>query len=232
MRVRLTCAVALLSTGFLTGAFGYGAVNLAPTFRRVPLQMRLEFHTELMKNNSVSMQIAMAVAASSCLALALFTTGRSRVFAGAAAGLVIASFLITRLGNVPINHQINRWAVDGAPADHAEILTRWDCFHDLRTATALIAFALVITLVLRSPRTPEAVEPATAAQGVPPAGLGRYVSGDLAPVGGHGEEIGEDEDAGAPAERDPDAGADRLLGEQIADGVDNGGHRLVLGEGA
>ena len=29
----------------------------------------------------------------------------------------------------------------------------------------------------------------------------------------------------------PDAGADRLLGEQVADGVDDRGHRLVLGEG-
>ena len=37
----------------------------------------------------------------------------------------------------------------------------------------------------------------------------------------HGEEVRDDEDANAPAERDPDVGADRLLGQQGADRVDD-----------
>ncbi|WP_245746279.1 DUF1772 domain-containing protein [Nocardia altamirensis] len=61
----------------------------------------------------------------------------------------MGSFLITRLGNVPINHQINRWALEGAPADHLSILTRWDYFHYLRTGTALLAFAVIIALTVR-----------------------------------------------------------------------------------
>ncbi|MFD6451146.1 anthrone oxygenase family protein [Nocardia sp. NPDC060220] len=141
-------ALALLTTGLLAGAFGYGAANLVPTFHRVPLQMRLEFHTELMQNNSISMQLTMAAAALSCLVLAVVQTGRDRALAAAAALLVVGSFLITRLGNVPINHKINAWAVDGAPADYADILARWDLFHFLRTGTALVAFALIITLVV------------------------------------------------------------------------------------
>ncbi|MFI6869440.1 anthrone oxygenase family protein [Nocardia sp. NPDC050406] len=157
MRVRIVQALALLATGLLAGAFGYGAANLAPTFRRVPLQMRLEFHTDLMRNNSVSMQLTMAIAALSCLTLAALRRGRPRAVAAAAGALVVASFGITRLGNVPINHQINRWAVEGAPADHLSILTRWDYFHYLRTGTALIAFALLIALTLWS--TSERVTP-------------------------------------------------------------------------
>ncbi|WP_194818748.1 DUF1772 domain-containing protein [Nocardia sp. XZ_19_385] len=148
MRTRLTQATAVLTTGLLAGAFGYGAANLAPTFHRVPLQMRLEFHTELMKNNSISMQLTMAAAAVSCLALSVLSSGRARQLAGAAAALVVASFAITRLGNVPINHQINRWVTAGAPADYPEILTRWDIFHGMRTGTALLAFALMIALAL------------------------------------------------------------------------------------
>ncbi|MEV0245118.1 DUF1772 domain-containing protein [Nocardia sp. NPDC050712] len=148
MRTRLTHATALLTTGLLAGAFGYGAANLAPTFHRVPLQMRLEFHTELMKANSISMHLTMAAAAVSCLGLALLTTGRTRRLAGAATALVVGSFAITRLGNVPINHQINRWVSAGPPADYAAILTRWDIFHGLRTGTALLAFGLVIVLAL------------------------------------------------------------------------------------
>ncbi|MEV6279818.1 anthrone oxygenase family protein [Nocardia sp. NPDC051832] len=153
MRTRLIQAVAVLSTGLLAGAFGYGLANLAPTFHRVPLQMRLEFHTALMKANSISMQLTMAAAALSCLGLAVLRTGRARRMAGAAAALVVASFGITRLGNVPINHQINRWVTAGAPENYAEILTRWDIFHALRTSTALVAFGLMIALALWSARS-------------------------------------------------------------------------------
>ncbi|GAB4582513.1 DUF1772 domain-containing protein [Nocardia sp. IFM 10818] len=148
MRTRLVHALALLSTGLLAGAFGYGAANLAPTFRRVPLQMRLEFHTELMKNNSVSMQLTMAIAAVSCLAFAVLTRGRARLLAGLATGFVVASFVITRFGNVPINYRINDWVTEGAPVDYAEILSRWDMFHYLRTGTGLAAFGLMIVLAL------------------------------------------------------------------------------------
>src|SRR5665647_2975255 len=55
---------------------------------------------------------------------------------------------------------------------------------------------------------------------------------DLAAVRDHGEDVRDDEDADAPGEGDPDVGADRLRSEQVADRVDDGRHRLVLGEGA
>ncbi|MEV0435834.1 DUF1772 domain-containing protein [Nocardia sp. NPDC050413] len=152
MKSALLRALALLATGLLVGAFGYGAANLIPTFHRVPLQMRLEFHTELMRNNSISMQLTMAVAALSCLALAVVSAHRDRLLAAAATVFVISSFLITRLGNVPINHRINDWARNGVSADYATLLTRWDIFHFLRTGTALVAFMLIITLVVAAPR--------------------------------------------------------------------------------
>ncbi|MCP9621675.1 DUF1772 domain-containing protein [Nocardia otitidiscaviarum] len=148
MRIHILRAASLLATGLLAGAFGYGLANIAPTFHRVPLQLRLEFHTELMRANSISMQLTMATAALSCTALAMAARGRSRVLAGAAAVLVVASFAITRLGNVPINHKINAWVTDGAPADYAAILSRWDFFHGLRTGTAIAAFVLMIVLAL------------------------------------------------------------------------------------
>src|SRR4029453_17151391 len=56
--------------------------------------------------------------------------------------------------------------------------------------------------------------------------------GGLVVVGGHGEGVGDDEDAGTPGQGDPDVGADGLLCVQVADRVDDGCHRRVLGEGA
>lgn len=153
MRLRLLQALALLATGLLAGAFGYGAANLVPTFNAVPLDMRLSFHAELMKMNGITMQAAMAVSTLSSLALATLTRGRARVIAGSAGLLTLESFLITRLGNVPINGRIKEWALSSAPADHAAILRRWELFNNLRTLTALAAFVLLISLFLRRPPT-------------------------------------------------------------------------------
>ncbi|GAA1153712.1 putative membrane protein [Kitasatospora gansuensis] len=148
MRTRLLLGLALLATGLLAGAFGYGAANLVPTFNAVPLEMRLSFHAELMKMNGITMQTAMAVSMLSSLALAVLTRGQARLLAGAAAALTLGSFLTTRFGNIPINGRIKEWAVTSAPADHAEILRRWELFNDLRTLTAVVAFVLLIVLAL------------------------------------------------------------------------------------
>ncbi|MFF1509597.1 anthrone oxygenase family protein [Streptomyces sp. NPDC058326] len=149
LHVRLLLGLALLSTGALAGAFGYGAANLVPTFDAVPLEMRLSFHSRLMRMNGITMQGAMAASALSALALAAVTPGSSRWLAGGAGLLAVTSFLITRLGNVPINGRIKEWAVTSAPADHAEILARWEAFNQARTAAAFAAFALLILLAVR-----------------------------------------------------------------------------------
>ncbi len=161
VRVRMVQVLALLSTGTLAGAFGYGAANLVPTFDAVPLDMRLSFHARLMEMNGITMQGAMALSALSALALAALTRGSTRWLAGGAGLLAVASFLITRLGNVPINGRIKEWAVTSAPADHADILNRWEAFNYARTAAAFAAFALLIFLTLRrdEPARHPAVEP-------------------------------------------------------------------------
>ncbi|MGW6984015.1 DUF1772 domain-containing protein [Streptomyces sp. NPDC054932] len=153
MRIRLLLGLALLATGLLAGAFGYGAANLVPTFNAVPLDMRLSFHAELMKMNGITMQAAMAVSTLSSLALVAFIPGRARLIAGTAALLTLTSFLITRLGNVPINGRIKEWALTSAPVGHEEILRRWELFNNLRTLTAVMAFTLLIVLALKRPPT-------------------------------------------------------------------------------
>jgi hypothetical protein len=79
--VRIVRAVALLSTGPLAGAFGYGAVNVAQTFKAVPLDVRLTFHTALMKMNGPVMQTTMALAMISALVLAILVRNAPRLLA-------------------------------------------------------------------------------------------------------------------------------------------------------
>lgn len=59
---------------------------------------------------------------------------------------------------MPINGRIKEWALTSAPAGHAEILRRWELFNNLRTLTALSAFALLIVLALKRPPS-EAAQP-------------------------------------------------------------------------
>ncbi|WP_418960566.1 anthrone oxygenase family protein [Streptomyces tritici] len=153
MRIRITHGLALMATGLLAGAFSYGAANLVPTFDAVPIDMRLDFHSELMKVNGITVQGAMVVSTLASFALAALTRGRARVLAAAAGLLTFASFLITRLGNVPINGRIKQWAATTPPADHAEILQRWELFNQARTLTAIVAFALLIFLALPATRS-------------------------------------------------------------------------------
>ncbi|WP_245560079.1 DUF1772 domain-containing protein [Nocardia asiatica] len=141
-------AFALVFGGLLAGAFGYGAVNVLYAFRKVPLDVRFTFHTALMSVNGLVMQSLMGLTIVSALTLATRSTGRARLLAGGAGVLAVSAFLITRLGNVPINQKIKVWAVSGPPADYAEILGRWEAFHFARTACALVAFLLVVLTTL------------------------------------------------------------------------------------
>ncbi|MEU7764060.1 DUF1772 domain-containing protein [Nocardia sp. NPDC049190] len=148
-RPLLARACALFFGGLLAGAFGYGAVNVLYAFRRVPLDVRFTFHTALMSVNGLVMQSLMGATILSTLVLAVRSSARDRWLAGGAAVLAVASFLITRLGNVPINQHIKVWAVSDPPVDYAEILSRWEAFHVARTACAVSAFLLVVFVTLR-----------------------------------------------------------------------------------
>ncbi|MEV0294059.1 DUF1772 domain-containing protein [Nocardia sp. NPDC050710] len=147
-------AAALLFPGLLAGAFGYGAVNVLYAFREVPLDVRFTFHTALMRVNGVVMQSLMGLAVLSALYLAVRSQGRARWIAGGASALTFTSFLVTRLGNVPINQQIKQWAVSGPPSDYADILRNWELFHFTRTGCALVAFLLMIAVVGSVPGEP------------------------------------------------------------------------------
>ncbi|MER5646156.1 DUF1772 domain-containing protein [Streptosporangium sp. NPDC002524] len=152
---RYVHGAALLSTGLLAGAFGYGAANVVPTFRTVPLDVRLTFHTAMMEVNEPVMQSAMALAILTSFGLAFVSRGLPRRLGLAAGALTVASLLVTVFGNIPLHAHIRRWAAAGsAPAGHTEILRQWELFHTVRTLTGLSAFALTIGIAVLAGREP------------------------------------------------------------------------------
>lgn len=146
MARRLAQGLALGSTGLLAGAFAYALVSVVPTFDAVPMDVHLRFRTQLMVMNGIFMQALMGVSLLSGFWYAATLRGATRWCAVGAGLLALTSLLVTRFGNVPINGLIKTWSAAALPPDHAELLHRWELFHDLRTATAIAAFVLLIAV--------------------------------------------------------------------------------------
>ena len=66
-----------------------------------------------------------------------------------AAGLLIVSGLITRLGNQPINSIVMTWDKTAVPNNWAELRDKWWSLHIARTLTAVGAFALILWTGMR-----------------------------------------------------------------------------------
>lgn len=141
---RTAAAAAQLATGLLAGALFYGFANVNPTFAAVPLDVHLTFRTELMNLNAIVMQALMAASFVTSAGLAIGARGRARACAVGATVLTVATFLVTRFGNVPFNAEIRAWAAGALVPDYQERLATWGVFNDIRVATAVGAFALVI----------------------------------------------------------------------------------------
>jgi uncharacterized membrane protein len=141
---RAIAAAAQLASGLLAGALFYGWANVAPTFAAVPLDVHLTFRTELMNLNAIVMQALMAASFLTSAGLAVAARGRARACAAAAAVLAMATFLVTRFGNVPFNAEIRAWATGALAADYQDRLAIWGVFNDIRVAAAVGAFALVV----------------------------------------------------------------------------------------
>ena len=138
--------LSLLSTGLLAGAFFYGTGNVIPAMYEVPIKEHLMYRVALMNHNSVYMQSLTAIAIITPVWLAVISKKNKRIrvlaFLGALAALI--SILITRIGNVPINHMMRKWNDIGAPANWPEILHHWDVANYTRTGFAILSFILVI----------------------------------------------------------------------------------------
>ncbi|WP_436761072.1 DUF1772 domain-containing protein [Streptosporangium sp. V21-05] len=127
---------------------------MVTTFRTVPLDVRLTFHTAMTEVNEPVMQSAMALAILTPFGLAVAGRGLPRRLALGAGALTVTSLLVTVFGNIPLHAHIRRGAATSAPAGHSEILQKWELFHTIRTLTGLSAFALMIGIAVLTGREP------------------------------------------------------------------------------
>ena len=67
----------------------------------------------------------------------------------AAAGLFIASGIITRLLSMPINATVLTWSAQAPPADWGQLRDTWWRWHMMRLGAGLLGLCLLILAVLR-----------------------------------------------------------------------------------
>lgn len=146
IKIETSNTVVLFATGLLAGTFFYAKFNILPTFWDVPTDIHFRFRVALMKHNGIVVQSLMAIAILSSVwfAWTIRILRNAYIFAGFSVILTIATFLITRFGNVPINSQIKTWLSTAPPEDWVSILKTWDFYHTCRTVTAIGSFIMIL----------------------------------------------------------------------------------------
>jgi len=66
-----------------------------------------------------------------------------------AAGLLIASGIITRFGNQPINSIVMTWDSKTIPQNWIGLRDQWWVFHIMRTLTSFVSFCIIVWTVIK-----------------------------------------------------------------------------------
>jgi hypothetical protein len=146
MVYRVAKLLSLISTGFLAGVFTYAFFAIIPAWNEVPRDVHFTYRVALMRHNAIVMQSIMAVGVIAPLWWA-WTIGAApvaRSCAMAAGVMNLIAVVVTRLGNVPINQHVRKWLTEPPPVDYMLVLHRWTVFNNIRSAAAVLGFALIL----------------------------------------------------------------------------------------
>ena len=72
-------------------------------------------------------------------------TGTGFAFRWAGVLALAVWFLVTVFGTVPINERAYEWQLDAPPSDWKAVVERWERLNTVRTWSAVLAFALLLT---------------------------------------------------------------------------------------
>lgn len=83
-------------------------------------------------------------------ATAYLVRGHSISLGLAVAALVffLADMTVTLTKNVPLNKQVQSWAIDAPPADWSKVRDAWERFHSIRTGLIVTGFSLLVAAIV------------------------------------------------------------------------------------
>ena len=74
-------------------------------------------------------------------AIAVRSDGTALILTTAALVLFLSDMTVTLTGNVPLNKQVQSWAIDSPPTDWATVRDSWERYHTIRTVLVVSGFA-------------------------------------------------------------------------------------------
>jgi hypothetical protein len=139
-----------LFAGFLTAV-----AVLEASLRRFPASVYTQVRlVELVHLGDLAIVLlpAALLATASLVVVTIARPGPTRWLALTALGLLLVTFFISALVNVPINTNQQSWLVLAPPSDWASVRDCWQVAHLVRTITAVSAFiALVVAAIAQLP---------------------------------------------------------------------------------
>jgi len=138
--------ISIVCTGLAAGVFlghGMGVAFAGPQLSASSfVQLQQIIHTQFVP----MMPILLAGAAGTSILWAYLiraSRGFDLWFVLFAATAMVATFVLTRVVNVPINEQLMTWSVQAPPVNLTELWQPWQRAHSIRTVLALLAFVLL-----------------------------------------------------------------------------------------
>jgi uncharacterized membrane protein len=100
----------------------------------------------MIRNLGVPMSILMPASLVSAIVLLLLLPKRSTAFMLALGGflLMIIALIVTLAVEVPIDQDIEQWAVTTLPANWRELRDHWEFYHTIRTFVSIGALGLTM----------------------------------------------------------------------------------------
>jgi len=120
-----------------------------------PMKLSQSTYLEQQQNLVGSLQTLMVSLVVTATVITLVSAVLQRHDKGTLSLMVLASLflisciLITKFGNVPIDHEVMSWTTDTMPVEWTAHRDKWWMFHGMRTIVELIALGLVAWTVVR-----------------------------------------------------------------------------------
>ena len=137
----------LFFAGLLAGEEVTVRVGIRAPLRALDARPHIELRQALIRTLRVLVPSIFALALASGIAATIAGWGGSPSAAPRVAGVIALMLFIavTLFATVPINQAVLTWSPGAPPADWQIVIDRWERLDTVRTALALIAFALFLS---------------------------------------------------------------------------------------
>ncbi|MCU1679422.1 MAG: hypothetical protein JWQ81_161 [Amycolatopsis sp.] len=137
--------IGLFLAGILAGEELIVRYGLEPALSKLEDRPHLQARQAVVRSLRVVVPIIMVPTVLAGIAVLVFSgTGTGFGLRLATVVALVAFVLLSFLGTVPINIQVNDWNVDSPPADWKAVIRRWERIDVFRSSAAVLAFAFAV----------------------------------------------------------------------------------------